>query len=125
MSLADPSGSSAIVGAVLWLQNTLLGTVAVTVAVICVAFVGFMMLSGRVNIRYGLSVIGGCFILFGASSIVAGIQASVAMASPGYASPLPARPAPQVALPPPVTLPPRSDRPSNYDPYAGASLPTR
>jgi type IV secretion system protein VirB2 len=75
-SYADPAGSGAIVGAVHWIQGTLLGTVATVVAVIAVACVGFMMLSGRMNWRYGAMVILGCFILFGAGSIVAGIQAA-------------------------------------------------
>lgn len=70
----DPAGSGAIVGAVQWLQGTLLGTVATTIAVIAVAFVGLMMLTGRMNWRHGAAVIVGCFILFGAASIVAGIQ---------------------------------------------------
>jgi type IV secretion system protein VirB2 len=39
-----------------------------------------MMLTGRMNWRYGMSVILGCFVLFGAASIVAGIQ-SVATGS--------------------------------------------
>jgi type IV secretion system protein VirB2 len=80
-SLADPAGSGAIVSAVRWLQGTLLGTVATVVAVIAVASVGFMMLTGRINWRYGATVILGCFILFGAASIVAGIQST---ASAGY-----------------------------------------
>ncbi len=74
--LADPQGSGAIVGAVRWLQGTLLGTVATVVAVIAVATVGLLMLTGRINWRYGATVILGCFILFGAASIVAGIQAT-------------------------------------------------
>lgn len=77
----DPAGSGPIVGAVRWIQGTLLGTVATVVAVIAVASVGFMMLTGRMNWRYGATVILGCFILFGAASIVAGIQSS---ASVGY-----------------------------------------
>ncbi|MEQ6334401.1 TrbC/VirB2 family protein [Sphingobium sp. MK2] len=77
----DPAGSGAIVGAVGWLQDTLLGTVATTVAVISVAFVGLMMLTGRMNWRHGVSVILGCFILFGAATIVAGIQST---AQAGY-----------------------------------------
>lgn len=72
----DPSGSGPIVGAVRWLQNTLLGTVATVAAVIAVASVGFLMLTGRINWRHGATVILGCFILFGAASIVAGIQAA-------------------------------------------------
>ena len=73
---ADPAGSGVIVGAVSWLQGTLLGTVATVVAVIAVAMVGFMMLTGRINWRHGAVVILGCFILFGAASIVAGIRAA-------------------------------------------------
>ena len=73
---ADPAGSGVIVGAVHWLQGTLLGTVATVVAVIAVASVGFLMLTGRINWRYGATVILGCFILFGAASIVAGIQST-------------------------------------------------
>jgi len=76
-ALADPRGSSPIVSAVQWLQGTLLGTVATVVAVIAVACVGLMMLTGRINWRYGAVVILGCFILFGAVSIVAGIQSTV------------------------------------------------
>ena len=77
-SLADPSGSSALVAAVRWLEGTLLGTIATTIAVIAVSWVGLMMLSGRVDLRRGLTVILGCFILFGASSIVAGLQSALA-----------------------------------------------
>lgn len=73
---ADPAGSGVIVGAVNWLQGTLLGTVATVAAVIAVAAVGFMMLTGRINWRHGAVVILGCFILFGAASIVAGIRAA-------------------------------------------------
>ncbi len=75
-TLGDPQGSGVIVAAVRWLQGTLLGTVATVVAVIAVATVGLLMLTGRINWRYGATVILGCFILFGAASIVAGIQAA-------------------------------------------------
>lgn len=73
----DPEGSGVIIGAVNWLQGTLLGTVATVAAVIAVASIGFMMLTGRMNWRHGGVVILGCFVLFGAASIVAGIRASV------------------------------------------------
>jgi type IV secretion system protein VirB2 len=73
---ADPAGSGPISKALLWLQGTLLGTVATTVAVMAVAAVGFMMLTGRMNWRFGATVIVGVFILFGATTIVAGIQAA-------------------------------------------------
>ncbi len=72
----DPAGSGAILGAVNWVQGTLLGAVATAVAVIAVAGCGFMMLTGRMNWRYGGMVILGCFILFGASAIVGGIRSA-------------------------------------------------
>lgn len=83
-SFVDPAGSGPIVGAVNWLQGTLLGTVATVVAIIAVASVGFLMLTGRMNWRYGATVILGCFILFGAASIVGGIQASAGAGGGGY-----------------------------------------
>ncbi|TCJ32498.1 TrbC/VirB2 family protein [Parafrankia sp. BMG5.11] len=75
---ADPQGSGPIVAALGWLQGTLLGNVATAVAVMAVAAVGFMMLTGRLNWRFGATVIIGVFILFGAASIVAGIQGAAA-----------------------------------------------
>lgn len=73
----DPSGSGPIVKALNWIQGTLLGNVATAVAVIAVAAIGFMMLSGRMNWRFGGTVILGIFILFGAATIVAGIRSTV------------------------------------------------
>lgn len=78
-AIADPSGSGVLVSAVQWLEGTLLGTVATVVAVIAVASVGFLMLTGRMNWRYGATVILGCFILFGAAGIVAGIQSTAGL----------------------------------------------
>ncbi len=76
---ADPQGSGPIVAALGWLQGTLLGNVATAVAVMAVAAVGFMMLTGRLNWRFGATVILGCFILFGAGAIVTGIQSAAAV----------------------------------------------
>ncbi len=76
---ANPQGSGPIISALGWLQGTLLGNVATSVAVIAVAMVGFMMLTGRLNWRFGATVIIGCFILFGAASIVGGIQSAASV----------------------------------------------
>ncbi len=76
---ADPAGSGPIVAGLQWLQGTLLGTVATVVAVIAIASVGFLMLTGRINWRYGAVVILGCFVLFGAASIVGGIQSTATL----------------------------------------------
>ena len=121
-SFAGPGGSGALAAAVQWLQSTLLGTVATTVAVICVATVGLMMLSGRVDLRRGATVVVGCFILFGASTIAAGIRSVAAGADPA-----PAEPVYRVDpwLPPPPPPPPPAPPPAASDPYAGAAVPTR
>ena len=71
---ANPAGSGPINAALGWVEGTLLGSLATTAAVIAVAVVGLMMLTGRVDWRRGLTVILGAFILFGAATIVAGIR---------------------------------------------------
>ena len=71
---ADPAGSSPLIAALTWVQGTLLGNVATSAAVIAVAAVGFLMLTGRIEWRRGLTVIVGCFVIFGAVAIVAGIR---------------------------------------------------
>lgn len=82
-TLVDPEGSGVIVGAAQWIQGTLLGTVATVLAVIAVATVGLLMLTGRINWRYGAVVIVGCFILFGAANIVSGIQSAASLSAGG------------------------------------------
>ena len=79
----NPAGSGPIVAALSWLQGTLLGNVATAVAVMAVAAVGFMMLTGRMNWRFGATVIVGCFVLFGAGAIVSGIQGAATGAGAG------------------------------------------
>ena len=115
-SLADPNGSNAVVAAVQWLQGTVLGTAATSLAVVSVAAVGLMMLSGRIDVRRGATVVVGCFVIFGAASIAGGIQSAVGTDT-AYVAPPPA-PAirtwaePPVAgyvdpwLPPPPSPPP-------------------
>ena len=97
-----------------WLQGTLLGTIATTVAVIAVATMGSMMLAGRIDWKRGVSLVVGCFILFGAPSIAAGIQSYV-KGDAAYTPPI-YSPASSVPSPPPLPATP-------YDPYAGASVP--
>jgi type IV secretory pathway VirB2 component (pilin) len=117
-TLADPPSSSVLLAAVSWLEGTLLGSLAFSAAVIATAAVGFMMLSGRLSVRPGLTVILGSFVLFGAATIAAGIRAS-AGGSPApaaaYAPPAPPRAA-TLREAPPSALP--------RDPHAGASVPT-
>ena len=70
----DPAGSSPLVAAMQWIEGTMLGNVATAAAVVAVAVVGFLMLTGRIEWRRGLTVVIGCFIIFGAVAIVTGIR---------------------------------------------------
>ena len=72
----DPAGSGPITGAVDWLRGTMFGNVATAIAVIAVGAVGFSMLTGRINWRAGGTVVLGLFIVFGATTIVAGIRST-------------------------------------------------
>ena len=72
----DPAGSGPIVGALQWVEGTLMGNLATTAAVIAVAIVGLMMLTGRIDWRRGVTVVIGAFIVFGAVAIVAGIKSA-------------------------------------------------
>jgi type IV secretion system protein VirB2 len=112
-SLSDSLGSSALVAAMMWLQGTLLGVVATTVAVIAVSCLGMLMLVGRLEIRRGLTTIAGCVVLLCASAIAGGIKGTVNESVVLARSPFAVPPAPQV---PPMAR--------NPDPYAGASMPT-
>jgi type IV secretory pathway VirB2 component (pilin) len=117
----DPPGSNALTAALAWLHGTLLGTVATTVAIVAVAAVGFLMLTGRIDLRRAAQVVLGCFIIFGASTIAGGIIGAIQWrgVQPEVA---------QAALPPPPALPPpTAPQPTAtpYDPYAGAALPAR
>ena len=109
-SLFDAPTTSPIVTAADWITGVLLGELAISLCVLAVAFVGLMMMSGRVPIRTGMRVAIGCFVILGAPQIAAGLLA-------GWGSP---PPPPALAEPPIARRPP----PANYDPYAGASVPT-
>jgi hypothetical protein len=98
-------------------------------AVIAVASVGFLMLSGRVDWRRGAQTILGCFIVFGASSIAVGLMgvAQSAAADSAQAGSLDFI---ESAAPPP-SAPPAGRAQTvcwtcgasgNDDPYAGASV---
>jgi len=117
-SLADPEGFGPFVAAVRWIEGAALGTIATSVALIAVATVGLLMLSGRLPVRRSASVILGCFILFGAPTIATGLLSAVQTAVSGEA------PIPPILEPTPLPEPGNKATPA-YDPYAGAAVPTR
>lgn len=112
-----------IASALIWLQGTLLGIIATAVAVIAVASVGFLMLAGRIDVRRAVQVILGCFVLFGASTIAAGIEGALAGTPDQSAQPATESPPPDYPSAPPPMYP--QQKPPVTDPYAGAAVPTR
>jgi type IV secretory pathway VirB2 component (pilin) len=117
---AAPAGSDTLVMAVQWVQGVMTGSVATVVAVIAVAMTGAMMLNGRIDWRRGATVIIGCFIIFGAPAIAAGLAGVMT----GDVGPVP--PAvpftPILSAPAPAPARPAAP-PAGYDPYAGAAMP--
>jgi type IV secretory pathway VirB2 component (pilin) len=102
--LADPVTPAPLLAAVTWIERAVLGSVATSIAVIAVAVVGLMMLRGRLEVRRGATVILGCFVLFGAPVLAAGIRgfASNVLPTPPVVPaprPMPIAPAPSPALP--------------------------
>lgn len=117
-----PVGQNALINIFEWLDACLIGSVATIASVLALAYVGFLMLSGRVDIRRAAQVVFGCFVIFGASTIASGIRAALPGAELGSGA-IPDVPAdPEDALPAATNqeMPPRS-----YDPYAGAAVGKR
>lgn len=116
-SLTDPPAESPIADGVLWVQGVALGSTATAIAILAVAAIGLLILSGRLELRRGITVVIGCFILFGASGIAAALTGTTDGNGQQNAAPAPGlRPLSSQSRPP--ALPPTA-----YDPYAGASVP--
>ncbi|OJU14568.1 MAG: hypothetical protein BGN95_04420 [Sphingomonas sp. 66-10] len=114
-SLLEPSTAGPIARSVGWVESVATGSLASIVAVIAVAIVGMMMLSGRLEVRRGITVVAGCFLVFGANLIARGILGGM---DRGVATPTTA-----VAPPPSALVDAPKPTPQPYDPYAGASVP--
>jgi len=99
---------------VLWVQGAVLGTTATVVAIIAVAAIGLLMLTGRLELRRGVTVVIGCFILFGAGGIAASLAGQSRTEERYLAS------SKSSAL----AGTQRSPQSFAYDPYAGASVPS-
>ena len=95
-----------------WLQDFLLGAPATSIAMLAVAWVGLQMLDGRISVRRGVEIILGCFILFSAPALIAGMRGSTNEPVMPQFEPS--------SLPSPTPV--RSKTPP-YDPYAGAAIP--
>lgn len=120
-SLSDPLPESPFLGATNWIEGTLLGSLATSVAVIAVAMLGFLLLTGRASLRRGMTVLLGCFLLFGSAAIADGLRLALGTGSEERAAPTATTAAPSPLAE--VATPPLTPRPAPYDPYAGAAVP--
>lgn len=119
--LSEPNQVDPFVIASEWTQGVLLGSFATAVAVIAVAAFGLLLMTGRLGLRRGLTIVAGCFILSGSNTIAKGILTGLA-AGAGSAQPNvflvvavePSSLQSTGRLPVPST--------TAYDPYAGAAV---
>ena len=116
VSLTDPPQQSVILPAIQWVEALFLGNLATIIAIVAVASIGFAMLNGWIDLKRGGTILLGCFILFGASTIANGLRNAAQSADVQYptAAPVP---------PPAFVRPPQAESATSYDPYAGASVP--
>lgn len=121
MRSGEASLSNPVFAASSWFEGALTGTIATTIAVLAIASFGFLLLSGRIDVRRSARVILGCFIIFSASTIAAGIHLAVAG---GRSGPADEEVDPVAYYPPSSPSVPHSV-PGGNDPYAGAAVPKR
>jgi len=75
-SLFDAPAGPVLSSAAGWVTGTLFGDLAAALCVLAVAFVGLMLMSGRLAVRDGVRVVIGCFVLLGAPLIAAGLRSA-------------------------------------------------
>jgi type IV secretion system protein VirB2 len=112
-SLLEASGGMPMMESAHWIEGVMLGDIALGLCVISVAFIGALMLMGRVPLREGMRVVLGSFVLLGAPVIAAGLLEIGANSSQMPLSGLPTlgQAAPRPELPQ-----------TTYNPYAQASV---
>jgi type IV secretory pathway VirB2 component (pilin) len=112
-SLFDTPSAPVLASATDWASGTLFGGLAAGLCVLAVAFVGVLLMTGRLAIRDGIRTVVGCFVLLGAPVLAGGLLEAAGAAVPAAGPGVPVI----EAAAPPAPLPP-----ADYDPYAGASL---
>lgn len=112
-SLFEPSAASPMATSVSWINSVLFSEIALGICVLAVAFLGVLMLTGRLPLRGGVRVLLGCFVVLGAP-VIASSLITVGLGSSSYESLVTLLAAERSAR---ETMPP-----SDYNPYARASL---
>lgn len=110
---------SAISSASEWIVSLTSGSLAVSLAVLAIAGIGFGMLAGYIDFRRAGRAALGCFLVFGASAIATHLL-DIGKNRAGRANVGADIFRPSI---PPLTKTGNSDPSTNYDPYAGAALP--
>ena len=113
-SLFEAGGRAPMAESARWIEGVMLGEIALGVGGLAVAFIGALMLTGRLPLREGARVVVGCFLMLGAPVIAAGFvgDGSGVNQTSGHQPTVIVR-----AENPRPEMPP-----ANFDPYAGASL---
>lgn len=119
-SLFIPPDPGVLVPAAQWVEGALLGSVATALGTIAIACCGLLMLTGRLELRRGMIVVLGCFILFGAGAIARGVRGAADQSA------TPEAVVPQLLTPPLLharpTLPVRPRPTFGDDPNAGVAV---
>lgn len=99
--------------AVRWIEDLMIGPVAALVATVGIAVIGLLFLNGTVHWNRAAKALLGCFVIFGAPSISAGLLNPVGTI---FSTSHIQNDTAEFLGPPPRP-------PEQYDPYAGAALP--
>jgi type IV secretory pathway VirB2 component (pilin) len=121
VTTSKADSSNPVLAASSWVEGALTGPVATSIAVLAIASIGLLMLGGRIDVRRSARVIIGCFIIFGASTIAAGVHWAITGGDSGL--PVAEIDAPPYYSPAAPTMP--HSVPAATDPYAGAAVPRR
>jgi type IV secretion system protein VirB2 len=114
-SLFEADSGTPMVESARWIEGVMLGEIALGVCVIAVAFIGALMLIGRLPMREGARIVVGCFVLLGAPVIAAAFVIGGGGEVRVEASLYPSDNESIDTFRPPLPA-------ADYDPYAGASL---
>lgn len=117
MNVVEAGHSSAIGDASAWLTSMLTGSVAISLAVLAIAGVGYSLLNGTLQVRRGAMAVLGCFILFGAGAVAKSLMGIDDVQTITSSQPIDM----EMFLAPSAPLPTQKS-PSPKDPYAGAAL---
>lgn len=113
----EPQGTSAIEPAIIWLAELIAGSFGLVLMMLAIAIYGLGLLSGQLQVKRGVSVVLGCFVLIGASQLSAFLTPDQSRTTYSAVStpPLAVEPEPVRSLP---GVAPSQSGPNPFAPYA-------